>query len=211
MFVCEFLCGPNFLALWDHCQVVWLLECMVRVCLESQTTGSGQASCISAGSQCWVPMVVLAGAFLAQGRELCWLRQLESVKAETVAPLVVKASGDLQQMPWLLVYSVDKAAGGLCKQNAGVHNREHCEVLGGEHCRGSVVAVRTVLAHSGEGCCGPLQSRPLEPVVLHTMWLMLIALPSSLILAVSPCLSYADLPSDLDRWAETASGSPGSG
>ena len=59
-----------------------------------------------------VPGALLTGAFLVQGGGFYWLRQLASLRTKIVAPLVMKASGDLQQMQWLLTSSL--LSGGSC-------------------------------------------------------------------------------------------------
>ena len=80
-----------------------------------------------------VPGALLTGAFLVQGGGFYWLRQLASLRTKIVAPLVMKASGDLQQMQWLLTSSL--LSGGSCGdaliQAAGVHSQVQTVRVGG--------------------------------------------------------------------------------
>ena len=92
-----------------------------------------------------MPVVILAGAFLVQGGESYRLRQLGSLRTKTAAPSVTKASGDLQQMQWVLTSSL--LSGESCWDPLKAGCSVHSQVLVGESRRGSVVTARAVQAH----------------------------------------------------------------
>lgn len=93
-----------------------------------------------------VPVGSSLGLFWSREGGFYWLRQLASLRTKTVAPLVMKASGDLQQVQWLLASSCPQRwkLWGCSDTGCG------CPLPGPdcESCRGSVVAARAAQAHS---------------------------------------------------------------